>query len=78
MLSKLLSDSFWRGIDRFIIGRVSVWDEFTEGTGACGSKIGSDGEEDVDSILVSSVGVDDSSGFASDFFTKNTNRAFLL
>ncbi len=78
MLSKLLSDSFWRGIDRFIIGRVSVWDEFTEGTADCGSKIGSDGEEDVDSILVSSVGVDDSSGFVSDFFTKNINRVFLL
>jgi len=71
MLNKLLSDSFWRGIDILIVGRISVFGVFIGGIFVLGSNIGSDGEDDVDSMLVSSGGVDeDSSFFVSDFFKK--------
>jgi hypothetical protein len=81
MLNKLLSDSFWCGIDILIVGRISVIGIFIGGIFDLGSNIGSDGEDDVDSIIVSSEGVDDdSSFFVSDFFKrkKQTHFPFFL
>jgi hypothetical protein len=79
MLNKLLSDSFWRGIDILIVGRISVFGVFIGGIFVLGSNIGSDGEDDVDSMLVSPGGVDkDSSFFVSDFFKKKYFLSFFF
>jgi hypothetical protein len=67
MLSKLLSDSFWRGNDVFVCGRISGFGIFVEGTFDLGSNIGSDGEDGVASASICSGGV---SGFVSDFYLK--------
>ena len=54
ILITLVSDSFRRGIDRLIGVRVSGG---VGGTSVWGSKIGSDGEDAVESVVVSSAGV---------------------
>ena len=67
MLSRLVSESFGRGTERLIGERISLVDEGRGGGGAggvdCGSRIGSDGEEEAESVVV-----EDSSGFVSDFY----------
>ncbi len=65
MLSRFVCDSFWCGMDRLIGDRISG----VGGTSNRGSNIGSDGEDDVESIVVWSAGVDeDTSAVGSDFF----------
>jgi hypothetical protein len=65
MLNRFVSDSFRCGIDILIGDRISV----VGGTSKLGSNIGSDGEDDVESVAVGSKGVDeDTSVVVSDFF----------
>jgi len=69
MLNKLLSDSFRPGIDILIVGRISGFGGFIEGISDLGCNIGSDGEDDGGSVLVSSEAVaNDASDFVSGFF----------
>jgi hypothetical protein len=61
MLSRLLSDSFWRGKDTFIDGWISVLGIFVKETSDLVSDIGAD---DVDATSVWSKAT---SSFVSDF-----------
>ena len=71
MLSRLVSDSLRRGVERLTGARISG----VGGTSDRGSKTGSDGEDDVESTIVGSVVVDgDASLVASDFFNLKNRR----
>ncbi len=70
MLNRLVSDSFRRGIDRLIGVRVSG----IGGGSVRGSKIGSAGEDVVESVVVSLAGVGGGTSFVdSDFFDLKEN-----
>lgn len=78
MLNILVSESFRRGMDRLIGERISLVDGVTvAGAGGgddddddevvddCGSRTGSEGEEEIESVV---VGVAGSSDFVSAFY----------
>lgn len=79
MLKKFeLSDSVWRGMDRFIVGRIIG---FTGGLFVFDSNVGSVGVDNIVSTSVSFTGVVGvSSVFGSDFFknSKTINYSFEI
>jgi hypothetical protein len=76
MLSRLVSESFGRGTERLIGERISLVGGGRDGGGAgggdCGSRIGSEGEEEAESVVV-----EDSSDFVSVFFNSKSNEFFV-
>ena len=80
MLSRLVSESFWRGMDRLIGERISLVDAVIGGAGGdvvddWGSRMGSEGDEEIESLV---VGVEGSSDFVSVFFNWIEKGRFLF